>query len=68
LTEELAAVDDMIGKLRADVTRLDTIGDANDATHQLRGRYTIQLIQLEARRASITALVAARRSLAGDSP
>jgi hypothetical protein len=68
LTEELAAVDDMIGKLRADIGRLDAIGDANDATHQLRGRYTIQLIQLEARRASITALVAARRSLAGDAP
>ncbi|HEY1812094.1 MAG TPA: hypothetical protein VGG74_07035 [Kofleriaceae bacterium] len=66
LTDELADVDQMLEKLHADLARLASADDSNDATHQLHARYTIQAIQLEARRASITALVAARRALAGD--
>jgi hypothetical protein len=68
LAEELGAIDQMIEKLHADLSRLGSLEDANDATHQLRARYTIQAIQLEARRAAITALVVARRALAGDPP
>jgi hypothetical protein len=68
LTEELGAVDQMLEKLHQDLARVGALDEANDATHQLRARYTIQAIQLEARRAAITALVAARRALAGDPP
>jgi hypothetical protein len=68
LATELATIDDLIGKLRADRDRIDNLGETSDAAHQLHARYSIQLIELEGRRAAVAALVAARKPLAGGPP
>ncbi len=62
---EIRMVDDELAKLRSERDRVAQVADGNDGARQLQARYTINLIELEARRVSLSSLAAARRPLAG---
>lgn len=61
----LQQLDQEVALLRAELDRLSSGEAATDTTRSLRARITITLIELEARRASVLAMAAARRPLAG---
>lgn len=63
LEVELATIDDELAALRVERDRLDGID--SDAARPLRARLTVELIELEARRISLHALIETRRPLAG---
>jgi len=61
---EIRMVDDELATLRGERDRVAPMVDGNDGARQLQARYTLNLIELEARRASLSSLAAARRPLA----
>lgn len=66
LALEAQRIDEDLALLRGEVARV--VGNSSDAARLLRARLTIRIIATEARRASVAALAAARRPLAGGSP
>lgn len=65
LDAELRTIDDELAILQAEQDRVAAV--ENDAARQLSARYTLERIELEARRTGVAALADARRELAGAS-
>ena len=57
-------IDEEIAAVRTERERI--VSQQTDPARQLVARYTLELIELEARRAYANALTAARRPFAGD--
>lgn len=66
LAAEVATIETELAAQVAERERIASV--ANDAAKALVARFTLEIIELEARRTYLSALVTTRRSLAGDSP
>lgn len=66
LTAEVATLDTELAAQTSERDRIAAI--ANDAAKALVARFTLEIIELEARRTYLSTLVTARRSFAGDTP
>jgi hypothetical protein len=66
LAVELRMIDDELVIVRAERARIEALaGGASDAARQLGARYTVEVIELEARRTGAAALIEARRQFLG---
>lgn len=63
---ELRTLDSELEHVRGDHERATTLADTNDSARAMRDRYSIELIELEARRVAASALLDARRAFVGD--
>jgi hypothetical protein len=66
LDVELASIDHELVALRAERAKLDELVAGNDAARHFRARIVISLVELEARRTHVSALLSARRPFAGE--
>lgn len=66
LEVELASIDRELAELRTERAKLDELVAGNDAARHFRARVVISLVELEARRTHVAALISARRPFAGE--
>jgi hypothetical protein len=66
LDVELGSIDRELGALRAERAKLDELAAGNDTARHFRARIVISLVELEARRTHVSALLTARRPFAGE--